>query len=344
MNKKKKKIAYNIVTIIILLGGIAWVCSHFVHLGRIEYTDNAQIRRNLIPINAHVQGYIKEIRFSDFDYVDKGDTLVILEDDEYRLLLQKAMANHEKTTLDDATLVAAISTTESNVSVSESAIEENRVRMEQKKNDYERYEQLLSQKSVTRQQYDNAKADYEAAKAKYEMMVRQRKSTMLMKEEQTQRLAQNSSNKAATQAAVDLAQLNLSYTVITAPCDGVTSRKGIEIGQLIQPGQQLLSIVEATNVWVIANYKEKQTANITVGMPVKIKVDAVPRITYKGVVASLSNATGAQYSAIPQDNAAGNFVKVQQRIPVKITFTDDNRPEDLERLRSGMNVECEVEY
>lgn len=339
-----KKLIYNIITIIILLCGTIWVCSHFVHLGRVEYTDNAQIRRNIIPINARLQAYIKEIRFSDFDKVRKGDTLVIFENAEYLLKLEQAKAHHEKAVMDDATLSAAISTTSSNIDVSKAAIEESRVRMEQKKIDFERYNQLLAQKSVTQQQYDNVKADYQAAKAKYEMMLCQNQSTILVQQEQTQKLVQNRSNKSSAKASQELADLNLSYTVVRSPCDGVTSSKGIEVGQLIQPGQKLLSIVESETVWVIANYKEKQTANISVGMPVKIKVDAIPDVVYHGVVACISNATGAQYSAIPQDNSAGNFVKVQQRIPIKISFSDKNKSEDLQRLCSGMNVECEIEY
>lgn len=129
-----------------------------------------------------------------------------------------------------------------------------------------------------------------------------------------------------------------------SPCDGYTSRKALQEGQFIQPGQTLLSLVEYDNVWVIANYKETQTTNIREGMPVCIKVDAVPGVEYYGMVANLSNATGAQYSIIPQDNSAGNFVKIEQRVPIKIVFTKKNGKEAIEKLRSGMNVECEVKY
>lgn len=174
--------------------------------------------------------------------------------------------------------------------------------------------------------------------------MRQKRSTSLVKDKQTQRLEQNQTNIEVARAAQNLAELNLSYTVITAPCDGVTSRRAIQEGQLIQPGQTLLSLVEYDNVWIIANYKETQTYHIREGLPVRIKVDAMPGITYHGQVATLSNATGAQYSIIPQDNSAGNFVKVEQRVPVKIVFTPENSREDINRLRSGMNVECEVNY
>ena len=132
--------------------------------------------------------------------------------------------------------------------------------------------------------------------------------------------------------------------MVVAPCDGIASKKSIQIGQLIQPGQNLLSLVESDKVWVVANYKDTQMEHIQDGLEVRIKVDAVPDITYKGVVTSISNATGAQYSAIPVDNATGNFVKVKQRVPVRIDFSTDNSLEALKRLSSGMNVECEVIY
>mgnify|MGYP003462173301 FL=1 len=144
--------------------------------------------------------------------------------------------------------------------------------------------------------------------------------------------------------ALELAKLNLSYTIITAPCDGYTGRKNIQEGQLIQAGQTIVDIVDDNDKWIIANYKETQTTNIKEGQTVDIKVDAIPGIVFKGVVGSLSKATGASYSLLPQDNSAGNFVKIEQRIPIRINFTKDNRTEDLQRICAGMNVECTVNY
>ena len=344
MNKKQKKVLRNAVVIALILCGLVWVCSRFVHMGRVEYTDNAQIRRNIIPVNSRVHGFIRKGYFDDFQFVHKGDTLVELESAEYALKVVQAQANYQRALMENTAMETVISTTANNLSVSDASIEELRIRLSQAEKDFRRYEQLYGQKAVTRQQYDNAKADYEATKAKYEMLVRQKKSTSLVKDEQTQRLEQNRTNIEVARAAQHLAELNLSYTVIVAPCDGVTSRRAIQEGQLIQPGQTLLSLVEYDRVWVIANYKETQIPNIRQGMPVRIEVDAVPGVEYRGEVATLSNATGAQFSVIPQDNSAGNFVKVEQRVPVKIVFTDENSKENINRLRSGMNVECEVIY
>lgn len=344
MNRKNKKILRNAFVITIILCGLFWVCSRFIHLGRVEYTDNAQIRRNIIPVNSRVQGYIKKVCFDDFQFVHKGDTLVVIESSEYALKVVQAKANYQNALMENTAMETVISTTANNLSVSDANIEELRIRLLQAETDFHRYEQLYAQKAVTRQQYDNARADYEATNAKYDMLVRQKKSTSLVKDEQTQRLEQHQTNVEVARAAWELAELNLSYTVILAPCDGVTSRRAIQAGQLIQPGETLLSLVDYDQVWVIANYKETQTANIRSGMPVSIRVDAVPGVSYKGEVATLSHATGAQYSIIPQDNSSGNFVKVEQRVPVKIVFTNQNSREDINRLYSGMNVECEVNY
>lgn len=344
MNRRTKKIVINTAIIIVLITGFIWVCSRFIHLGSVEYTDNAQVRQYIVPVNSRVQGFIKEIRFDEYQQVHKGDTLVIIEDVEYRLHLAQAEANWQNTMAGKNVMGTTISTTRNNLSVSDASIEEVRVLLANAKKDYNRYKSLLAKEAVTQQQFDGVKTNYEAMKAKYEMMVRQKHSTALVKKEQTQRLDQNDAAIAVAEAALELARINLSYTVITAPCDGVTSRKTIQEGQLVQPGQTLLSVVDESEVWVIANYRETQTSHIAEGMPVEIEVDAVPGVTYKGRVEAMSKATGAQYSIIPQDNSAGNFVKVEQRVPVKIAFTGENKPEDMKKLRAGLNVECEVKY
>lgn len=256
MNKKSKKILRNAAVITFIICGLVWVCSKFIHLGRVEYTDNAQIRRNMIPINSRVQGFIQKVCFDDFQFVHKGDTLVVIEYSEYELKVVQAKANYQKALMENVARETAISTTANNLTVSDANIEELRIRLEQTKTDYHRYEQLYGQKAVTRQQYDNAKADYEATKAKYDMLVRSKRSTALIKDEQTRRLEQNQINIDVAKAEQHLAELHLSYTVIVAPCNGVTSRKSIQEGQFIQPGQTLLSLVEDDNVWVLANYKE----------------------------------------------------------------------------------------
>jgi membrane fusion protein (multidrug efflux system) len=145
------------------------------------------------------------------------------------------------------------------------------------------------------------------------------------------------------EAALDLAKLNLSYTVITAPYDGFMGRRKVNEGQLLNPSQQVASIVTNDKKWVIANFRETQMEDITVGKELTIEVDALGGKAFKGKVSSISAATGSKLSTIPVDNSTGNFVKVQQRIPVRIDFTEDNSEEDLNSLRVGMNVNIIVE-
>lgn len=344
MATKTKKLVFNIVVGLLLVGGIMWVFSHFVHLGNVEFTDNAQVQQQIVPVNSRVQGFIKAIRFKEYQPVHKGDTLVLIEDAEFRFRLAQAEADYQNALIGKKAMGTTIQTTQSNIGMTDATIEEAKARLENAEKEQTRYKNLLAQKAVTQQQFDDINTNYRAAKARFDQLQRQRNSTTLVKSEQNIRLNQNDAAIKLAKAAFDLARLNLSYTVIVAPCDGVTGRKNIQEGQLIQPGQALLDVVDANEKWIIANYRETQTANICQGMPVEVKVDAVPGITFKGIVQTLSRATGSSYSLFPQDNSAGNFVKVEQRIPVRIVFANTNKPNDLARLSKGMNVECEVKY
>lgn len=344
MNKRKlKKIGYNLIIAFLVLGGIGFVISRFIHFGRVEYTNNAQVRRHVIPQNTRVQGFIREIRFEEFEEVKKGDTLVVIEDAEFRLQVAQAEANLESARAGRTINTASVSTSANNILVSEASIEEVGIELENAKREWERYERLLAEEAVTRQQYDNVKTAYEALQAKYDQMTRLRRSNELVKDEQTTRLGQSDAVVSLAEAALDLARLNLSYTVITATCDGVAGRKEINVGQLVQPGQTMVDIVDSGETWVVANYRETQLKNIRVGMEVKVEADAVPDVVYKGVVERIADGTGTAFSIVPQDNATGNFVKVEQRVPVRISL-EDNDSDDLSKLKAGLNVECEVRY
>lgn len=344
MIKNKKRAIPNFIILLVLAGGISWISGKFIRLGSNEYTDNAQIKQHLTPVNTRVQGFIKKICFEEYQRVKKGDTLAIIDDTEYRLKVAQAEADYQNALAGKSAMYTTINTTQNNIFVTEAAIEEQRVRLLNAETDYKRYQELMKEEAVTPQQFDRVKTDYAATKARYEQLLRQKQSTSLMKQEQTQRLEQNESAIKLAEAALNLAKLNLSYTIIRATTDGVTGRKDIHEGQLVQSGQTLVTLVDSTEKWVIANYKETQTTDMQKGQLVKIQVDAIPGIEYEGQISSISDATGSFYSVIPQDNSAGNFVKVEQRIPVRIEFTHNNRPEDLERLRAGMNVECTVKF
>lgn len=342
MNKKIIKRIYNVVVILFLIGAIVWAFSHFVHGSDVEYTDDAQVNRHITPINTRVQGFIKEIRFSDYQHVKKGDTLVIIEDAEYRLQLAQAEAGLRGSKSSSSVVSASMNTTNSNVATASAGIEEARVDMLNAKQDFDRFTALLKKDAVTRQQYDNAYARYLGAKARYEQASSRKQSAASVRSVQTHQLGGSRAGESVAEAQVNLARLNLSYTVVVATCDGVMGRKDIHVGQLVQPGQMLARIVDDHDVWVVANYRETQMNGITVGKSVDFTADAIPNVTFHGIVQALSAAAGSAYSMIPVDNATGNFVKVEQRVPVRIVLTKDNDPRNVALLRVGLNVETKV--
>ena len=207
MKHKTKKLIYNIVVILLILAGICWVSSRFIHLGNVEFTDNAQVKQLIVPVNSRVQGFIKEIRFAENQTVRKGDTLALIEDTEYRFRLAQAEADYQNALSGKSAMTTTINTTQNNISVSDATIEEARIRMENAEREYNRYKNLFEQEAVTRQQYDGVKTNYDALKARYEVLLRQKQSTTLVKQEQTQRLDQ-------TVAGIQLAEAALALSLI----------------------------------------------------------------------------------------------------------------------------------
>ena len=333
---------FNYILLVFIIVGIGWVITQFVIVGSSRYTNNAQVKRHIVPVNSRVQGYIQDIRFEEYQHVHKGDTLLSRDDAAYVFRLAQAEANYANALAGRSVMGSTISTTYNNLSVSDAGIEEVKVRLEHAATNLRRYQNLLAQEAVTQDQYDRIKTEYDATKAKYDMLVRQKKSTALMGEEQTKRLSQNDANIKQAKAALDMAELNLSYTVITAPCDGIVGRKDLQIGQLIQPGQSIVSVVDDSEVWVVANFKEKQTKNIALGDIVEIDIDAIPDVKFTGKVSAISQATGSAFSLDPTDNSTGNFVKVEQRIPVRLELTGENAIEDIAKLKAGMSAEVYV--
>ncbi len=334
---------YNAVIVMFLLTGAIIVFLQFAHFGDIEYTDNARVRQHITPQNTRVQGSIREVRFDEFQKVKKGDTLVVIEDAEFRLHLAQAEADLARAEQGSRATGSSIQTTEGNMHVTEASIEEARAQMENAQREDKRFEKLLHEDAVTQQQYDNVHTTYLSAKARFEQVQRSHTAQNLVKAEQHHHLSAANATLELARAAVELARLNLSYCYIVATCDGVLGTKDIQEGQLVQPGQTMVNIVSDDEKWVEANYKESQLAHIKVGSKVKMKADAVPGEEYIGIVERISDATGSAFSLLPIDNATGNFVKVEQRVTVRISLRN-NTKEKVDHLHAGYNVECEVMY
>ena len=343
MNKRKKKTLANIVIVAIIICGIAWIASTFVHLGG-EYTNNAQVEQDIVKVTARVQGFVERIYVAEYQHVNKGDTLLTIEDSEFQLHLKQAIAALETARTGKRATEKGAEGAHNQTGVSEAAIAEVEVLLRNAEADYQRFRNLYEQEAVTKQQFEAVETQYLALKAKEETMRRQRAGTSINHQESGIRVQQQATAIEAAEAAVRLAELNLSYCTVLAPCSGQTARSMVQEGELASPGRQLFSIVSDQGKWVVANFRETQMRHIAVGNKVEFKADAVPDITYHGTVESIAGATGGAMSNTPVDNATGNFVKVEQRIPVRITLTADNKAEDIRRLLAGLNVECSVRY
>ena len=344
VNKKNKirAIISNIVVFLIIGFGLFWLVREYFHVGDKTYTEAAQVEEFINPINTRVSAYIKEIKFIEHQKVKKGDTLVILDDREILTQLGQAEAAYQNALAQKNATSSSVNTVSNNVNVMEANIAGAKARLWNAEQNLNRYKNLLASEAVTRQQYDQVKTEYDAQKAAYEALANQKQSANLSTTEVKSRLGINDAEIKRTKSALEMAKINLSYTVITAPYDGVMGRRTISEGQLIQPGQQVATIVLNGQKWVTANFLESQMPNIKIGEKMMMTADALGGQKFEGIVTAISAATGSKYSNVPTDNSTGNFIKVQQRIPVRIEFTASNKKENIDQLSAGMNVNVNV--
>ncbi|WP_407481498.1 HlyD family secretion protein [Elizabethkingia meningoseptica] len=339
-NKKNRirNIIANTIVLILLIAGFYWLIKEYFHVGDQDYTEAAQVEEFINPVNTRVAGYIKEIKFIEHQHVKKGDTLLVLDDREIQTQLGQAEAAYQNAMAQRTATSSSVNTVSNNVNVMESNIAGAKARLWNAEQNLTRYKNLLAAEAVTQQQYDQVKTEYDAQKAAYETLVNQRQSASLSTTEVKSKLGINDAEIKRTKAALDMAKLNLSYTVITAPYDGVMGRRLISDGQLVQAGQQIATIVLNGQKWVTANFLEKQMPKIAIGKKIIMSADALGGQQFEGEVTAISAATGSRYSSVPTDNSTGNFIKVQQRIPVRIEFTANNDAQKLKQLRAGMNM------
>jgi len=338
--KKKNKVIPIILGIIILLGAIFGTKAYIYYSKHVD-TDDAQIDGDISPVVARVGGYIQEIKFEENTRVNEGDILVKLDDRDYKIKLEQAMAGQKGANAGVGVSEAQIVATAANTSTAKANIEAAKVKLNLAQKDYERYLNLVKDGSVTQQQFDQSKAQKESAQAAFNAANDQYNAAVKQVGTTQSQLVVSNSGVTQRQADVDFAKLQLSYTEIKAPTSGIVSKKNIQKGQLIQPGQALFAIVNDNSIYVTANFKETQLEDIKAGSRVKIEVDAYPDQDVEGEVYNFAPITGAKGSLLPPDNATGNFVKVVQRVPVKIKITKAPK-EILEKLRPGMSVKVSV--
>ena len=352
--KKKSKVFAIVLSILVVAGGWFGI-SKYQHNLHHQETDDAQIEASISPVIPRVAGFVKEVRVKDNQQVQKGDTLLILDDKDLALKLQQAEASlaTAKSNLlaaENSTSAskASVASSQSGIATVDAQIEAAKVTVWRTTQDFNRYDNLIKDHSITQQQFEQALAAKQTAEKQLQILVQQ-------KNQVSKQTAAVNSQSNATSSQVDIAgaiikqrevdvadaKLHLSYSVVFAPATGLVSKVNVQEGQFLQPGQSLFSIVLSKDIWVIANFKETQFEKMKVGQKVTINADAYPGHSFDAVLTSFSPATGSRFALLPPDNASGNFVKVVQRLPVKIEFVN---PSDslVKQLRPGMNVDVDV--
>ena len=356
MEKTQTNKKFTLIFAVLILLGATYGIYKYMHSLAHESTDDAQIEKNMNPIIPRVAGYVAKVYVKDNDFVKKGDTLFTIDNRDYLVKIEEAKAalissegSFEASKADIGTAQANVSVSDANVQSASGSIETAKIRLNRASNDFERYANLYKNRSITKQQFEQAEAAKLEAQSQLRILQEQQKASSFQKNVAAART--NVSNKQAevasanikrAQAVLDAAKLNLEYTVVTAAIDGQVSKISIQPGQFLQPGQSLFYIINNSEAWVIANFKETQLNKMIVGQKVTIKVDAYPDTEFNGTIASFSPATGSRFSILPPDNATGNFVKTIQRLPVKIALDANNDVEKIKLLRPGMNVDVDV--
>lgn len=322
----------------LLVAGAVYFFQYWKYSNVYEETNDAQVESYINPVSARAGGYIQKVYFNEHQQVKKGDTLVVLDNKEYRAQLQAAEAAIEDAKAQLDVLRAGISSAEMGTHVNKDQIKAAKARYVQQQQDIRRYRNLVKEEAATGSDLEQVKAHYDVAESDYSGAQNTLKTSMARIAELKTHFALLEADIKRKQAALELARLNLSYTVICAPYPGRVGRKTILEGQQIQAGQPLVSIINEAEKWVIANYKETQVEGMYVGQPVEIRVDAITGKVFNGQITAIAGSTGSRFSLLPADNSTGNFVKIIQRIPIKIAFTDRT----IANVVAGMNVNVAV--
>ncbi|MFA6083335.1 HlyD family secretion protein [Mucilaginibacter sp.] len=338
--KKKPNKVVPIILGVLLLGGIIFGIKEYIYYSKHIDTDDAQIDGDISPVVARVGGYVDSIMFEENTHVNKNQLLVKIDDRDYKVKLEQAQAAQVGASAGINVGESQISTTAANSSSARAQVASAAARLEKVEKDYQRYANLVKDGSVTQQQFDQAKADLDVARATYNAAKDEYKAAQQQIATSRSQLKVTNTGVSQKQVDIDYAKLQLTYTDVKAPSSGLVSKKNVQIGQLVQAGQTLFSIVNDNSIYITANFKETQLDEMKNGQKVDIEVDAYPDLKLEGSVYNFSPATGAKFSLLPPDNATGNFVKVVQRVPVKIKINGSK--EDLSKLRPGMSVKVSV--
>lgn len=352
---KKRNPVFIIILAILVIGGSWYGVSKYLHGQKHEETDDAQVSADISPVIPRIAGYVQDVRVNDNQWVKKGDTLLVLDNRDYVIKLEQAEAAlaTSKSNLNNARATtsaakANVGSVRAAINTIDAQIEAAKVILWRANKDFERYSNLIKDKSITQQQYEQAQAAKESAEKQVAILEGQRQqasqqtnAVAVQSDATAQQIETAGTNIRQREVDVEAAKLTLSYTVILAPEDGMVSKVNVNAGQFVNAGQALFSIVHSDKVWVVANFKETQLNKMVEGQKVIVHADVFPDHEFEAKVVSFSPATGSTFALLPPDNASGNFVKVVQRLPVRVEFENKNDTL-IKKLRPGMNVTVDV--
>jgi len=336
---KKKSPVLFIVMAVVAVAAFFGIRS-FLHNLKYEITDNAQIESRSVPVISRVAGYVDSLGVDDYGKVGQNELIIKIDDAEYALAVVQSQADLLNAQADETNAQASYSNSLANRKLSSANADVQLTRLNKAKADLARDESLLKEGAITPKQLEDTRSTYEGANKQYtanQDQISLASTQVAIAQAQIQKIKALIETR---KAALDQAKLKLSYCRITAPVSGRIGKRSIEKGQFVQAGAPLFSIVNDESFWIVANFKETQLEKMKEGQEVNIKLDGYPDLEIKGKIASFSQATGAKFALLPADNATGNFVKVTQRVPVKIDIVNANAYKNV--LRAGLSAEVEV--
>ena len=330
------RIIIGIVVIVatIIIGEKVWHA--FTH----EETDNAQVEMRLVPILSRVSGYVDKLYVEDYTKISKGQLLLVIDSTDLQLQLEEMLADQAQGLSDVDNAKATLSNAGAALASAKSNLEVIRLKDDKAKTDFDRDKSLFEANAITRKQLDDSKSGYDITMKQLEtnaLDVKVAQTRLAILESQVKKAEAQVAGK---KSRIDQQRLKISYCRVTAPSSGKLGRRNIDQGQFVQAGAPFFTVVNDESYWIVGNFKENQIKNIPVGKEVEIKVDGYPDLLIKGKVTSISDATGAKFSLLPPDNATGNFVKVTQRVPVRVEIIEAEKYKDV--LRAGMSVVVSV--
>ena len=338
--KPPKKIIPRIIIGAIVITALIVIGIKVYHAFTHEETDNAQVEMRLVPILSRVSGYVDQLYVEDYAKITKGQLLLVIDSTDLQLQLEEMLADNTQGLTDVDNAKASLTNSEATLTSTKGNLEVTRLKVDKAKNDFERDKSLYESNAITKRQLDDSKSNFDITVKQLETSqsdVRVAQTRLAILQSQVKKAG---AMIEVRKARIDQQRLKISYCRVKAISNGKLGKRNIDQGQFVQAGTPFFTVVNDESYWIVANFKENQLKNIPVGKDVEITVDGYPDLVIKGTVASIAGSTGARVSLLPPDNATGNFVKVAQRIPVKIEVLDAAKYKDL--LRAGMSVVVSV--